>query len=585
MRILLTHPEDDAAKGPWSSQPWDRIVDLGRGGENTYARWNRQFQCPVTNMDAMRNGLDDFRRARQVLGVGCGRLIDEHGLDWWEIMSILLDGELEALILLQRFAHTLGSEDKVYVSRPGLHASLLECLLGKRVEVFTPRWGARKGRLGHYVRVSNRLSTPQIIDVVCDKYDSGYQFRGRLARRRQPSPRPVVLLPTAYINVSRTGVAYANTFPEEDFLLVATRRSGWVKDPPRNVATAWLSSYAAVHGESAEYGDLESRWRSLLNEMAGGAEFEILDRLGYLNDFPRRFRHGLEVRDAWLNVLDHEPVQGVLCADDSNPYTRIPLLLARSRGLVNIACHHGALDCYYIFKRSYGDVIWVKGKMEQDYLVRSCGVPQEKVEIGAPALLANRNGWEGSNPETFRPHILFISEAYDAYGGRPEGIYGDILPQLADLALATGRELIVKLHPGESERERRGMVDRVLSAEQKAATRVVSGALTEDLLASVWFGVTILSTVAMECAIRGIPCFLCAWLEAWPYGYVEQFIRFGVGIGLKDASEIGNIPRYLERHAARADVLDNCWQPVAPARLKELLAASQMRCSVAARLA
>jgi hypothetical protein len=134
----------------------------------------------------------------------------------------------------------------------------------------------------------------------------------------------VVLLPTAYINVSRTGVAYANTFPEEDFLLVATRRSGWVKDPPRNVATAWLSSYAAVHGESAEYGDLESRWRSLLNEMAGGAEFEILDRLGYLNDFPRRFRHGLEVRDAWLNVLDHEPVQGVLCADDSNPYTRIP---------------------------------------------------------------------------------------------------------------------------------------------------------------------------------------------------------------------------------------------------------------------
>ena len=248
--------------------PWDRIVDLGMGGKNTYARWTRQFRCPVTILDSLRNGFDDFRRVREVLGVGCGRLIDEHGLDWWEIMSILLHGELETLILLQRFVRTVEAGDEVYVSRPGLHASLLQCLRAGRVNAFPLRRGAEKGGLAHYVRVSNKLSVPQMIDVFWDKYDAGYQFRGRLARKRPSSARPVVLLPSAYVNVSRTGIAYANTFPEEDFLLVTTRRSGWVQDPPKNVAAAWLSSYASVRDRSSENAEMESRWRSLRKELA-----------------------------------------------------------------------------------------------------------------------------------------------------------------------------------------------------------------------------------------------------------------------------------------------------------------------------
>lgn len=572
MKILLVHSEDDPEKGPWANPGWNRIVDLGMGGENAYARWSRRYQCPVTTLDSLRHEFDDFQRVRDLLGLGCGHLTDEHGLDWWEIMSILLTGEVEALILLQRFAQTVGPGDEVHVSRPGLYASLLQCLLPGRVNVFPLPRGDRKHGLGHYVRVSNKLSAPQIIDVFWDKYDSGYQVRGRLARKRRPSPRPVVLLPTAYVNVSRTGIAYANTFPEEDFLLVSTRRSGWSQDLPRNVAGAWLSSYASLRERSDEHSDIAGRWRSLLTELAGVTEFEILNRLGYLESFPRRFRHGLEVRDAWRNVLDTEPVQAVLCADDSNPYTRIPLLLARERGLPNFACHHGALDSRYLFKRSYADVIWAKGKMEEDYLVRRCGVPREKVEIGAPALPANWRELEKSNPQTFRPYLLFISEACDESGGRSEEFYRDILPPLADLALATGRKLIVKLHPVESERERTGLVARILSAEQRTATRIVSGPLTEDLLAKAWFGITILSTVAMECAIRGIPCFLCKWLEFWPYGYVEQFIRFGVGIGLNDPAEIGRIPEYLQQHPVNAEgVRENCWQPAAAGRLRELL--------------
>jgi len=520
MKILLIDALDTADAGPWAGQHWDRIIDLGRAGKNSYERWNQHLHCTVTTLDEMRVGFDDFRRVRRLLDLGCGQLVDEHGLDWWEIMGLLLHGELELLILLQRFAKTVGSEDEVYISRPGIHASVLRHLLTTRVRVFPLPRGAQKGGLAHYVRVSKKLSAPQIIDVFWDKYDSGYQLRGRLGRKRQPLRHPAVLLPTAYVNVSRTGIAYANTFPEENFLLVATRRSGWVEDPPRNVATAWLSLYASVRDRSAENAEMQGRWRSLLKELEGTTEFEILNRLGFLDTFPQRFRHGFEVRDAWQNVLDTEPIQAVLCADDSNPYTRIPLLLAQTRGLPNIACHHGALDGRYVFKKSYGDVIWAKGKMEEDYLVRQCGVPRERVEIAAPVMPDNWNAEERSSEEVFQPHVLFISEPCDVIGGRQEEFYRDILPPLADLALATKRKLVVKLHPAESKRERSGIVARILSTEQKSVTLMISGPLTEELLSKAWFGITILSTVATECAVRGIPCFLCKWLESWPYGYV-----------------------------------------------------------------
>jgi hypothetical protein len=323
---------------------------------------------------------------------------------------------------------------------------------------------------------------------------------------------------------------------------------------------------------------MQSRWQSLVKDLGEISEFETLNRLGYLDSFPRRFRHGFEVRDAWQNVLDSEPIEAVLCADDSNPYTRIPLLLAQARGLPNIACHHGALDGRYVFKRSYGDVIWAKGKMEEDYLVRKCGVPPERVEIAAPLLPAKWNTPETRTGEQFQPYILFFSEACDVTGGRQEEFYRDILPPLADLARTSGSKLVVKLHPAESERERAGMLARILSPEQKGATLVVSGPLTEDLLAKAWFGITILSTVAMECAVRGIPCFLCQWLESWPYGYVEQFIHFGVGIGLKGPGEIARIPEYLHANPVSADVKKNCWQPAAPGRLRDLFTKSRKEC-------
>src|ERR1700731_912283 len=95
MRILLIHPEDDPEKGPWASLRWDRIVDLGLGGAKSYRRWTRHFHCSITALDSVRNGFDVVYQVRDLLGLGCNRLLDQHGLDWWEIISILLTGEVE----------------------------------------------------------------------------------------------------------------------------------------------------------------------------------------------------------------------------------------------------------------------------------------------------------------------------------------------------------------------------------------------------------------------------------------------------------------------------------------------------------
>jgi len=581
MKILFLHAEDDLDRGPWASSRWDRIIDLGRAGAGTYERWSSRSTCPIEPLDALRNGFDDFHQVREILGRGFGRLTDEYGLDWWEIMSILLTGEVETLILLRRFVLSLGPGDELHVSRPGFHADILRLLVGGRVEIF-PACGDVSTDPGpaRYWKLSTKLSRDQIVDIFWNKYDPGYQLRGRVVGRRRGSTRPVVLLPTAYVNVSRTGIEYANTFPDENFLLVTTRRSGSVRETPRNISPAWLVSYASLRDRSRENGKMQARWESLKRELTAVPEFDVLNRLGQLASFPRRFRHGLEVRDAWRNVLDREPVQGVLCADDSNPYTRIPLLLARERGLPNIACHHGALDGRYLYKRTHADIIWVKGKMEEDYLVRVCGIGREKVELAAPELPLKWSAYEDSCGA--HPWMVFFSELYEASAGRTEEFYRDVLPSLAELAIATGRELIVKLHPAESERERVRMVNRALSADQRRVTRVASGPLTDELLSQMWFGVTILSTVAMECAVRGIPCFLCKWLEYSPHGYVGQFIRFGVGTGLESAAEIEKIPQYLRDHAAKAGVRANCWQPAAPGRLRQLLVSSPKRCTAVA---
>jgi len=575
MRVLLIHPEDELQDGPWLSQRWDRVIDLGRAGASSYEHAAAGFGCPVNTLDAFRDNFKEKHRVRELLAMGRERLSDDFGLDWWELTSIMVHEQVETVFLLLLFVKTLGPRDEVHVSRPCFQAEVLRRVPGVLVQTFSSAANDQVRGVRHYLHVLKKFPIRQLVEIFWDKTDPGYQIRGLLGPRGLAFSDPVVLLPSAYVNVTCTALAYAGCIPDAHFLLVVTRRSGWIKSPPKNVSIAWLRSYASVRPASrkAEYVDLFRRWDVLRNELQAIPEFRILTELGLLDDFRRRFAVGLEVRDAWRNVLDTVSVQAVICADDSNPYTHIPLLLAKTRGLATIACHHGALDGRYMFKRSHANVLLAKGRMEKDYLVRLCGLLPETVEIGAPIRPPSQKQEPSRDA---KPFIVFFSEGYEVVGGRGREFYRDVLPFLGDLALAEGRQLIIKLHHSESLSERNRFVETILSKKQRHVTRVIGGPLQPELLDKTWLGVTVLSTVAVECALRGIPCFLCSWLEAWPYGYIDQFTRFGVGIRLRHPSEIARIPTMLKNYGPSDEVEENCCTPIEEARLRTLLDMAQV---------
>jgi len=317
------------------------------------------------------------------------------------------------------------------------------------------------------------------------------------------------------------------------------------------------------------------RWEPLRAELNAVPEIRTLDKLGCFRNFSKRLPQGLEIRDAWRDVLDQEPVQSVICADGNNPCTHIPLLLAAQRGLPRIACHYGALDGHYFFKRNHADVVLAKGEMGKDYLVRLSGLPSDIFEPGAPLVSAQSEQQMQQRSANEKSAIIFFSEPHEMAGARIKGFYRDILPRLADLTLSEGRELIVKLHPSESVAERTRFVQQILNSEQRRIARVIDGPLKPELLKNVWFGVAIMSTAVVECALQQIPCFMCARLDPWPYGYVDQFTLFDVGIRLREPAEIRQIPTILRDYHVSSAIRKNCWTAIEAQRLEELLGLRQ----------
>ena len=76
---------------------------------------------------------------------------------------------------------------------------------------------------------------------------------------------------------------------------------------------------------------------------------------------------------------------------------------------------------------------------------------------------------------------------------------------------------------------------------------MVDGPITSELMSKAWFGIAVESSAALDCLEDGVTCFLCAWLAHSPYGYLEQYARFGVGEILKDVSQFAEIPARLDR--------------------------------------
>jgi len=200
--------------------------------------------------------------------------------------------------------------------------------------------------------------------------------------------------------------------------------------------------------------------------------------------------------------------------------------------------------------------------MEWDYLI-SRGVAEHRIEIAAPPP-AQQFRLEPSSCDA----IVFFSEPYEVFGGRAHGFYREILPPLAELARQHGKKLILKLHPYESRRERRRMAEGVLSSTQRGLLRVLDGPLQQNLLNRAWFGVTITSTAAVDCALSNIPIFLCRWLDFTYSGYSDQFIKFGAAKRLSSAEELANIPHVLANYIQPN--LNDFSEPVEPDRLREL---------------
>jgi hypothetical protein len=567
VNILLLHPEDSPRRGPWSAERWDLLVDLGRSSAPQVEDWKKTSGSEVLGIDNFRRGIADWHRVRDILFAGRGRVVDSACLDWWELNGIEFHEDLYAVQLLRRLSAELPASGKLCATRPCWQAQAIAQFTGRTVD---PYAGHQAARWSRYRKAARRLTAAQLLDVVFDKHDPSYTVRRRISRPPKPGLHPQVLVPSAYVNVSRAAADYARLLPRQSFLLAATRNSALQADLPPNMRTLNLAAYARGKEDAAEREHLTQAWLSLRADLAAFPEVAVLQTLGRLDAFATLLRQGLALRDAWLALLAREPVCAVLCGDDSNPPTRIPVSLARMKGIPTADFHHGAFDGRFLFKTLPADYYLAKSAMEYDYLVNTCGKDAARIRLGASRTeLDNRPDPAGRNGRV--RHIVLFSEPYEVGGSRADEVYRELLPLLAVVARREGVQLLIKLHPFESLRERRRLVAGLISP-QDARVSVVSDVPVADVLRDAYCALTIESSTVLECAARGVPCFLCGWRELSSFGYARQYAKCGVGLVLKSPGEICCIPQIIASAPIASASVETTTPPAAEEVLSRLFA-------------
>jgi hypothetical protein len=541
-RVLLLHPDDDPSSFP--QLKWSLIVDLGRAPESTYQSWGRHLACPVMSLFDLAEEPDDLHCTRELLERGMGDAVDSFGIDWWDVLAQSIVPQIQQLILLRRLAAMIAPGTDVYSTRSHFLASALQVLIGGKLVVLQGRRRRPFQAVRHYVDALQQLDFAQFTQVLQDKFDPLHKVRRLIAGPSKNSTHPSVLLPSAYVNVSRTAVAYAAMLPDVEFLLLTARNNGRLGALSANVRHASLDGYfsSVDEGEAALLGQACRRLR--LRLASSGAEFEIAEASGVLAILESRLTWGLAVRDAWTAVFDSEKITACLCADDSNPYSRLPLIIAKNRGIPALACHHGALDNRMAIKKPHADVYLAKSEMERDYLVRVCRVAKERIVTGAPACLQTLARPRNPTPAP-AGWLVFFTEPYHSSGWRTGEIYRELLPKLLTLGCDSGLELIFKLHPFESMAGHRRTLRRYLDSSAAQQIRIITGPTTAELWQNAKCAVTVQSSVALECSTRGIPIFLCGWLADPCAGYVQQFERFEIGRVLRSPQELDQVPHWI----------------------------------------
>lgn len=547
MKTLLVHPADFVDAGPWAETKWNLIVDLGWSGRHSYSQQAERSGCRVVSILDLLDHAQHRCRLRELLGAGMNRLVDSESIDWWEVYLAPLYQQVEQLMLSSVLAEQIPDDAEIFATRPHFVTQVLTVLLKRTVNVFLPNQRAGFAmKASRYLKRESALRPSQMAEIAFDKWDPGYRVRRLVSRRRLPSKTPVVLLPSAYVNVSRAQLAYARMLPERKFLLVVTRASGRRLQLPPNVKLRSLASYAPAQSPATrrEYASLLEKWQQLQNDrFATDPVFGVARELGMFAGFPNFLESGLRVRDAWREVIAKEPIRAVLSADEHNPFTRLPTLLAQSREVHTVSCHHGALNLTIGIRKACSDIYLASGDMERDYMTAWCGLAADKIVVGGPQ---HARGSSQTSEKKNKDWIVFFSEQYELSSARTQALYSELLPELCSLARQTNRKVIVKLHPFESFRVRKAMIDKALSEEERALAEMREGPMTPDLFERAWFTVTVESSVAVESTMNGVPCFLCKWFDTSWYDYAKQFAKYSAGYWLDSPESIREIPRLLK---------------------------------------
>ena len=571
MKVLLVHPEDSPLGRVWPQSRWDFVIDLGWAGSFAYAEWTRRMGCPVRGFWSYARGPEDFQQVGEILKPFLGVLVDAQGLDWWEILAPLRIHEMLQLVVVRHALRDLGPVELVGTR---LHpiASLFGNVAGQEVRYIGTGRESAAGRRWRNLRTSvRRLSLPQILQVALDKWDTDYRLRSGVTPRRKIAEDGAVLLPSGYENVTRILNSYAQVLPERRFLLVTTRKSGETQRSSKNVDTAPLSAFARSQSSDAtrrEMRSLEEGWKSLARTLEGSEQLAAVNGPEKFRDIGQSFGQWLRIRDAWREVLRIERICAVLCGDENSPTNRIPVLLAREKGLPTAHCDHGALNALLSLRSPACGAYVVKGEMERDYMARISRFDGRRIEVGAPA------GTVSPARPADRDTIVFFSEEYELTQGRSRILYQEILPPLCMIGRSHGKRVIVKLHPFESFSLRKDLVRAVLSPEDGELVDLVHGSLTPELMETIWFAVTVESSVSVDCAIRGIPCFLCGWFVTPVAGYGEQFVKYGAAQALQSPLDIAGIPEMLQGFEVTPEVQRKLWNPIEAAGLESLLGGS-----------
>jgi len=577
MKILLVHPDDSVEVGAWSGMKWDLVVDLGWSGRQAYSLQIERLGFRVCSIYDLLDHEQHRRRMSELLALGLGQLVDSESVDWWDAFSPFPYQHVEQLMLFAAVAEQIPEHAEIFATSHHFTLGALSLLLkrgtkNREIKSFSGerRLGVR-AKFGRYLKAGFAFRPSQLTEIAFDKWDTDYHLRRHFARSPKTLSTPAILLPTAYVNVSRAQTALARMLPHRRFLFVITRNSGRLQDLPANVELRSLASYAprSLPATGEEYARRLSRWQNVQNDLfETNSVLGSANKLHWFDGFANFLKSGLRVRDAWREVLVREPITAVLSADENNPYTRLPIWLARSRKLRTVFSDHGALNMSFGIRRPVSDTYLMNGEMARDYWVSWCGQSPDRAVVGGAADVQNRLP---SSSQTKRDWIVFYSECYELSFGRTQVLYAELLPELCSLAARMNRKVIVKLHPFESFRMRRALVERVLSAEQRSLVEIREGPMTPELFSRAWCSLTVESSVAVESTINGVPCFLCSWFDASWYDYGKQYAKYSAGYALDSPQRIREIPRLIEQCQITEATRQSLQTLINPERLESVL--------------